>query len=437
MIAPVLMLILSPQDFAYGMPVVTQEPAAAYRLELPLDVYRKVVRADLGDLRVFNSQGASVPYELRSPEQPSATRPPGTRLSLFPLRGDPGKALDAMRLTIESGRASLDLRTQGAPAAPATVGAYILDGRVLKVPVSSLRLEWPDDAPDFAGRVNIEASDDLGSWRIVGDSEPVANLRAGAERLIEQRVEFTPTQAKFWRLSWAGDHAPFSITGVVAEPAEHREDVKRATMSKKGAATDKPEAFAVDLGTRLPIDRVNIEWPESNSVGLVTLMSRESTKDEWGAVLRHGFYRLDGPAGELRNGFVPIAVNRHRHWLLKLEKSEDAAGGAPALTVGWIPHELVFVARGQGPYTLAFGSGAVLNGETTLSTVLPRMKIGSASLAPLVELGGATRLEPPQAPFPWKSVLLWAVLLIGVAMLAWMTFRLIKQMNGSAKPPAA
>ena len=59
----------SPQDFAYRMRVVGTADAAAYRVALPLALYRKIAHADLADLRVFNGNGEPVPFavERRTP----------------------------------------------------------------------------------------------------------------------------------------------------------------------------------------------------------------------------------------------------------------------------------------------------------------------------------------------------------------------------------
>jgi hypothetical protein len=45
----------APADFAFGMPVLTPADAAAYKVALPMGVYRDTVREDLGDVRVFNA----------------------------------------------------------------------------------------------------------------------------------------------------------------------------------------------------------------------------------------------------------------------------------------------------------------------------------------------------------------------------------------------
>src|SRR2546423_6159209 len=93
---------LSPQDFAYGMPITTPAPAAAYRVAVPLEVYRNVVHEDLSDLRIFNARDEVVPYELQQPQPMPVARSEGPSLPLFPLRGDSRVTLLGLRLTIQS-----------------------------------------------------------------------------------------------------------------------------------------------------------------------------------------------------------------------------------------------------------------------------------------------------------------------------------------------
>ena len=56
---------LDPQDFAYGLSLrASDAPIQTYAL--PLEVYRGVTRADLGDLRVFNEAREEVPHAVRA-----------------------------------------------------------------------------------------------------------------------------------------------------------------------------------------------------------------------------------------------------------------------------------------------------------------------------------------------------------------------------------
>ena len=51
----------SPGDFAFRLPVRAEGEHAFLRLEIPDAVYEGIVRADLGDLRLFNGDGEIVP----------------------------------------------------------------------------------------------------------------------------------------------------------------------------------------------------------------------------------------------------------------------------------------------------------------------------------------------------------------------------------------
>src|SRR5690349_19995337 len=101
----------TPKDFAYRMEVTGTGEAAAYRVTVPLAVYQKIVHPDLADLRVFNGNGEQVPYAV---ERPAAGTIAGaaTALSLFPLNDDSDATLNGIRVTIESGKGSVNVQTE-------------------------------------------------------------------------------------------------------------------------------------------------------------------------------------------------------------------------------------------------------------------------------------------------------------------------------------
>src|SRR3954471_17763425 len=155
-----------PQDFAYRMQVNGTGDAAAYRVAVPLAVYQKIAHPDLADLRVFNGNAEQVPFAIERPAAGTVASA-ATALSIFPLKDDSEATLEAIRVTIESGKGSINVQTGNQAQQSGGISHYLVDGRALDVPVSALRLEWPQDAPDFAGRVNVEESDSLTDWRIV------------------------------------------------------------------------------------------------------------------------------------------------------------------------------------------------------------------------------------------------------------------------------
>jgi uncharacterized protein DUF3999 len=300
----------------------------------------------------------------------------------------------------------------------------------LDIPVSALRLEWPQDAPDFAGRVRVEASDSLTDWRAVAYAAPIANLHSTADRLVEQRVEFPPTKAKFWRLSWAGPAAPFLLTSLFGEPAKQSVDALHETLSLAAASPiAKPGEFQYDLGATPTVDRVNLDLPELNTVVDVEILSREHPQDAWHTVRRSGFYRLKSEGEELRNGPVSVTPTSDRYWLVRTDPRQGGLGvSAPHLVVEWVPHEVVFVARGAGPFYLAYGSSAANPAAVSLAMLPKNVAIVPASLAKPESSGGESLLLPPGTPFPWKTPLLWVVLIAGAGLLGWMAWRLSKDL---------
>lgn len=428
---------LEPEDFAFGAKVLTPSAAAAYRTPLPLSLYQKVVRGDLGDLRVFNERGELVPHRIERPASDSTVQAAPVTFPVFAL---PGDYREALRITVESGGTRIEVRTPAADApsdgdASSAIDSYLVDGRALHAPVSVLNLSWPDDAEDFAGRLSVEASDDLSTWRTIVRDAPIANLRATNARILERRINLPHTTAQFWRLSWSGKSAPFAITGVTAEPAGDRVEATRTTLAVEGKREvgQRRGEFTFDLGALVPVDRVNLELPEQNSIVQVELFTRMEPGDDWQFVTRSGFYRLQsGPStADFTNGPVAVAARSERYWLARVDVSSGGLGRkAPTLRVGWLPHELVFLARGAGPFTLAYGNG-VVQASTSLGEIPANVSIVNASLAEPQTLGGPERLDPKARPRTWwsRSTILWTVLGIGVALLAFMAYRLANELK--------
>jgi hypothetical protein len=426
---------LTPADFAFGMRVVTTADAAAYRVTLPLGLYQVAVREDLADLRVFNARGEVVPYALSRPAARTISRGPGTALPLFALRDESAAAADAVRVTIDSQNAAVRLQTRGSAAAGGAAKQYILDGRPVGFSVAAMQLTWPDDAADFSGRLRVDASDDFATWRTLAEAAPIANLHAGGQQLVNNRVELAPTRAKYWRLSWTGESAPFELTAVTAEPAESRIEAERSTLEVEGRMGGGARGeFEFDLGARLPIERVNLGLPEQNTVVGAELLSRAHPQDPWRHVAGRQFYRINTAAGEVRNGPVDIATDSDRYWLAR---PADGSGGASAaaplhLQVAWTPSDVVFFARGSGPFVLAYGSAAAPAAETDLSSIPAAVTVMRAALGAPRALGGPMRLAAPAAAYPWRRMLLWGMLALCVCLLAWMAYRLSKDMGKNA-----
>jgi hypothetical protein len=111
----------------------------------------------------------------------------------------------------------------------------------------------------------------------------------------------------------------------------------------------------------------------------------------------------------------------------------------PDLRLQWHPSTLVFMAGGTPPYTLAFGRAGAANVQAPLSQVAPGFaaqelaRLESATPGTLVEHAAGTpgvdAGDTTAAAGHRKILWLWALLLCGVAFLAWMAWRLMAQMK--------
>src|SRR5881397_861913 len=79
---------LVPADFAYGITMQPQSDRAFCRVDLPAVVYEGITRSDVGDLRVFNAAGETVPYAFLPHVQASQQAKQSPNLPIFPIMAD-------------------------------------------------------------------------------------------------------------------------------------------------------------------------------------------------------------------------------------------------------------------------------------------------------------------------------------------------------------
>jgi hypothetical protein len=435
------------QDFGYGMTLQTDGQAAVYQVALPLALYQHTARPDLGDIRVVNGNGEMVPYALQralSDQQASGTP---RILRLFPLRGNSGEPGEALELRLQQGGTSVEIERPAVGATDAPVTGYLLDARDISGPISALEISWDTGAPDFSVRVQAEASDDLSHWRRIAEG-PVINLHFGGQQFVQQRLELPSITTKFLRLSWASQAPPSGFIAVSAEPAATEIEVNRLSLTASGVVVEgNTGEYLVDLGAHVPIDRINLDLPELNTVATADFEARDEPAQSWSPITRATLYRLRASDGsELKNPAIRIAVSSARYWRVRVARDGGGLGrGIPAFVGGWLPDELVFAARGSAPFELLFGNGGATPAAVSIVTLTapgpdagtanPQLTIHNASLSAESRIGGADRLKPPPPERNLHVYFLWTVLVIGVGLLGWMASRVLREVSAGSKAP--
>jgi len=278
--------------------------------------------------------------------------------------------------------------------------------------------------------LRVESSDDLIVWSAAG-SAPVVKVESADRALKQPRVEFPARKAKYFRITWSG--TDFALEGVRAELEQGWRPPPRAERVVKGAAGAKPGEFVFDLGARLPVEALRVMPADSNAVLSSTVFARDNEGAEWRPVVVAPFYRLTREGREEQSGSVDVNRRAARYWMVA--NAAGSSGGTPSLEVMWKPAQLVFVARGDGPFSLAFGKPEATPAALPLSTLIPRYERLAEMKLPLATLGEVASGPPPTrfdrlaGQVNPRRIALWAILLAGVAALGYMAWRLNRQMK--------
>lgn len=430
---------LRPSDFAYGMELTLQEGSPLYELTLPPEAYRAFTRADFGDVRVFNGADEVVPHMLRM-AAPASTVRMARELPFFPVYVSGREAIDGAVTDIRrdpQGRITR-IESRAARTQDRKLAAYVLDASAVTEPLESIELEWERPTADFLGHVTLQASDDLAQWSQVA-SASLADMHFGADRLERRRIEFASRRAKYYRLSWPVGQPLPTLTRLraeqsaqVAAPARYWEKATLRPSAKSGE-------YEFTLTGTFPVDRMRVQLlPQTNRVVQAQLLTRDRAEQPWMSRAAGSVYRLTFAAQTLESPDLALSGATNRQWLLRLSPVEGLENVEPVVEFGWVPHRLVFVASGRGPFRLAYGAAKVGPLGSTLRGVMDQIdkptaapaQIATAVPGPQTVLGGQSRVEI-EAVIAWKAWVLWAVLGLAVGLLAWMARGLWRSMSAA------
>ena len=419
---------VAPAQFAYGTLIETTGGAALYSVRLPVAVYQRSTRADLADVRVFNAGAQPVPHAIRPQVVPDSQPPVAVALPVFPLpavHGDNGPA--AFDVRIQGGGALVSIRSATNDGAPAD-GGWLVDASALRTPIASLDLAFAGTAP-LVARVNVEASDDLRAFRPVTANAPIVRTQVGGQQLAQLRVELGGVKAKYLRITGIGGALPATLQQVSAVPPPQAGIAAREHLVAAQSKADG-SSHVFELDGAYPADRIGVELKEDNSVVSFEVEARTGDSGEWVQVARGTAYRLKQNGVTVTSPPLAVQPGAWRQWRLKTIGSASTAE-SPRLRLEWIPAELVFAARGSGPFMLAYGSGAIrTSAAMPIDTLIPgygtdqAVEPAEATIGQNVQLAGTSALKPEADVKQWG---LWGVMAAGALMLGMMAARLLRK----------
>ena len=428
----------TPADFSSQVPLSVSGNGPWYRLELPLAVQLNARQADLSDVRVFNAAGEPQAYALsRQASQRTESREV-TDVKWFPLYAPDTQATlpgVVMKTTAEGTLVEIKPSTAPKPGKQVLRG-WVLDASKIKAPLQQLSLDWSREQEGFQ-RFSIEASDDLQHWQSWGDGQ-VARLSFADERVEQHDVSLPGQSARYLRLVWKGQAAPLLTSARLASATSSSLPLPLVWSQPLSGTRLKAGEYTWKLPTGLGVERLRIELKQPNTLAPVTLAGRRDGNQAWQPLSNGLLYRLTQNGQDV----VQDELQLPGQTVAELKLQVDERGGglgveAPALHFAVRATQLVFLARGEPPFTLALGNASVKAANLPLSTLIPDYTAERLNTLGQAKVAGAVAVTSPAVPAAvdsgpnWKKFGLWAVLLLGVAALGGMAYSLLR------KPPEA
>jgi hypothetical protein len=445
-------------EFAWRGAVTPAEGSSLVRLALPPDALARLQTHQAQDVRVFNAAGEVVPYAVLPVADLEHTAPQvQTRLyPAWPLYSPTSPEAPADKGSLEirwspDGSATSTMAwvhpgTQGVPGGTRLLPAALLDLRTESQTLSALDLKgnWPRNA---LVHIELASSTDLQDWTPIALKGPVFRFD-GSDAPSNTALELQQPQSfqgRYLRLRWAGQDGVrlSSVTGRVATARQAAEPVRLEV----GEGT--PEgAFARvwSLPFATPVLALHIEAVQDNTLVPLRISGRADATKPWRLLASTVVYRMDTVAGGRSNPAQPLLETALRQLRLETSNGVPLPAGGLRLSADLAPVHVAFLASGAGPFLVAAGRADTAFAGVDAAT------LASASATPLPSLPltpvRQLRADLPGAPQLWaasllpanvslRSAVLWAVLLIGVSVMASVAYALLRQLNAAPAGGAA
>lgn len=424
-------------NFAWSARVEPPASAGLARLALPGEALLQSRSPGLADLRLVDDQGRPLAFALHRPSVAAAPPQAGPALPAHPLRRTRGPAASGGTLQVEVRSASGEsawVRLDGQGAAQETLRSVLVDLRQQAGSVTALRLEgqWPANTP-----VTLQAftSTDLLQWEPLPLRGSLLRM-AGAPELDRSDLPLARPQAlqgRYLRLDWEAAEVQVRRVTPLAAQQPPRPHVLAAL----------PPPVAVDggleweLSTSTPVAGLQLVAGQPGTLVPVRVLARRAAGQPWAVLAQTTVFSLGTSQAPQTN--PPLALGGATVGRLRVEPLRGLPLGTLSASVAFEPVELVFLAT--GPAQLRLGQTGASAADVPLGRLAAALPGGQLDTLPLARLdrvqaagttppGTGTWLPAQVAPM---TAALWAVLLLGVAVLGVVAWRLLRQLQDA--PP--
>ncbi|PID46034.1 MAG: hypothetical protein CSB47_05835 [Proteobacteria bacterium] len=428
------------EDFAYSA-VLSDGKTSLREVELPASVYEKMQRKDYGDLRVFSADGQLVPYQLSRVETASSQQQKS--LVFYPFTKSQADDTSSIKVFIDQKQQS----GQGSPIeqsikiTPKRGGdthdkqsdqeyQYIIENPKMKPRLCEIQLDWKQSKPSMVLPLRLDSSDDLQSWRSLSEGKSVSKLNYADSKLLQNKISFPCTSKKYLRLTWLQPALQVHLQKVQGVYTHHG-TTKTRWKSFKKSIQGKDNTWFFESDFVAGITKMEFVAPEDGLLYKGRLYCRDDEQHDWRFVKKVSQYRLKIGETYLQSAPFSLPFNKNRYWKVELDsEGQFTEGQLPEIRVAWVPRKLLFLAQGKAPFRIAFGNPNIQPAEQGDLIQLSKAVHDSGASVDSIKLDNIESTGKQFSPdLPWKLVLFWVVLIFGTLLMAYMVFKLYKQMS--------
>lgn len=441
------------QHYGHLFPLVGTAELGVLQVRLPRDVYMYSRSPDLADLRVFDSHGAAMPFSLRIPAPEQRTNHRTVPCKLFALMDDDNATDTAPDLDVHMGDDGRLLSVRLRSTSTVAHTAPRLTGLILELPrqsgqpaplIDAFHFILPPGTRTYNAQVWLETSDDLKQWSVVGATELNWLINQDAQSLSNDKLTFDGRRFRYARLRWRNG-SPLIFARVEAEeelftPSPRK--LETILLEPKAGKLGQDVAYATPVA--IGASQIGLRFSEQ-SVVLPAVLGHyrqlpprqlgQASTWRFEPVLNAVFYRILQDQHERESGDVGLAEVHTTEWVLRSAISNVAP---PQLRLSWEPATLVFLASGSPPYTLAVERDHATTAASEIDQVAPGFSVEELRNLPQLIAGPAQpqqglrvaeerAVQNAATAAQRRLWLLWGSLLLGMGVLSWMVWRLLKQ----------
>ena len=439
-------LAQSPSDFTTRADVAAAPGASIVRAALPAASIAALRGANGGDLRVFNASGVSLPHALidASTEAVARADAPGQRLVALPIYASTTSTTSgAPTLRIEEGPNRRVIEYSSTKATAATKQeprGLLFDTRKVDTEVRAVELEGALPNATIV-KVSLDISTDLKTWRTLVSDAPVFDFGNDGPSMgpSNRRVTLPVAQRftdQYVRLTTNAPGGPqivaLTTVGVGSVKAMQPTAI---TLGAPVITADNAAEWTHSTGMR--VSGIRLQTPANNTLMPVRILTRARAGDPWQPVASTVVFRMPGTSGtDGVNSSLPINTPLASQLRVEALRGYSLTGVPLTLALEYPPLQVLFIATGDGPFSVVTGKAGLETASLPVATLMPNYTPGAEFATPLLQATNITVESKPRTTGQTakdslselfnRSAILWGVLGLAVLVLGGLAVSLLR-----------